>query len=163
MGLKSVPMLGQSEFVVLLKQSLFNALETASVLKLHGLFECFSIPAGEYLRTSEKSSPGLYIVSSGTVALVDPISQTQLDLIQTGGSFGVLSLFFQNLDAPDVFVCEDARVIMLDPGTFRMIELSDPALAILMLRCIVMNFAPTVKDLSSLVRRMIRENSPKEQ
>ncbi|GEM_PF-2181402 len=154
MPYSSVAMPKLSDLSAILEESVFSSIDTDNIEKLARILECGKTEAGEFVYQMGDPAHALYILVSGKVAVCDPMKHTVLTHLTPGDAFGMLSLFFNCEVSPDVKAVEDSTFLVLDAGTFRMIEVSDPSLAIVVLRCVRKALGELVSQISPVIMRL---------
>ncbi len=154
MPYSSVAMPKLSDLSTILEESVFANIDTDNIEKLARILECGKTAAGEYVYQMGDTAHALFIVVSGKVAVCDPMKHTILSYLTQGDAFGMLSLFFNSDVSPDVRAVEDSTFLILDSGTLRMIEVSDPSLAIVLLRCVRKAIGELVSQVSPIIMRL---------
>ena len=154
MSYSSVAMPKLKDLSAILEKSVFAEIETENIEKLARILECGRTKAGEYVYQMGDSNHALYIIVSGEIAVCEPMKHKVLANLTQGDSFGMLSLFFNCNVSPDVKAVEDSTFLVLDAGTLRMIEVSDPNLAIVVLRCVRKAIGELVSELSPALMRL---------
>ena len=154
MSYQKLNMLPQSQVLELFHNSPLSELEDADIVKLIGLSECCLAREGECIRAVDNPMSALAIVASGCVSLYDLEHKKVLSQITEGQCFGMLSLVFPGHVYPEAYAEEDTVFILLDSVSFRMIELSDPKLAVAILRCIQTVMTPVIANTAAVLMRI---------
>ena len=64
--------------------------------------------------------------------------------LKAGDVFGMLAILFKSESGLDVYANEQTRFLMIDAATMRMLEVSNPQLALSMLRAIRTSLSPLI-------------------
>ncbi len=153
MSYQKISMLPREQLLELIKMTPFSALEDADISKLAGLSEFCIVRAGECIRSDADSVSALFIIISGKVGL-HTVQEERLTELGEGECFGMLSLIFPGLSCPMAYAMEDTAFIMLDSVAYRMIGLSDPKLAVSLLRCIQSAVNPLLLKASKVISQV---------
>ncbi|MBQ1265349.1 MAG: cyclic nucleotide-binding domain-containing protein [Proteobacteria bacterium] len=141
--MKTIAMLTPEELRALLKETIFSSLDDTALEKLLPLFERHQVDRGEFIRYTDETSGSLYIVETGSFSLCDS-DHSILQTFERGGCIGLLSTIFAGEQLLDTQALEDSTLIVLDAGSLKMLEVSEPALALQILRCIRTALAPSM-------------------
>lgn len=142
-----------AELSAIFEASAFAGIEMENIAKLASILEFGQTKAGEFVY--QMGDPrALYIVVSGRVEICDPMKHTVLKQLSKGDAFGMLALMFNCSVSPEARAVEDTSVLVLDSGTLRMLEVSDPSLAIVVLRCVRKVMGELMSQLSPVIMRM---------
>lgn len=153
MAFESISMFSERRFASLLKASVLADIAPDSVPVLYSLMECGAAQPGDCIRANDDLNATLFIVASGGVQLFDPAQHRQLARLHLGDSFGMLSMLFPGIACPDAYAIEPTQCVMLHCEALRMLELSDPKLAIAISRCIRSHLTPLMSVVSNVVMR----------
>lgn len=143
--MKNIAMLELGELESLLKETIFSTLDTPSIEKLIPLFERHQVERGEFIRKTDKESGSLYIVEKGLFSLCDA-DHSILKTFQRGDCIGLLSTVFPGEQLLNTQSIEESTFLIIDAGSLKMLELSEPALALQLLRCIRTALAPVIQQ-----------------
>ena len=138
----------------ILENSIFAELDKHDVEKIARILECGSTKAGEYVYQMGEPKHSMFIIVSGEVTVCDPMKHTVITKLIESDTFGMLSLFFDNAVSPDIRAAKDSTFLILDAGTLRMIEVSDPTLAIDIFRCIRKALGELISNISPVIMRL---------
>ena len=156
MSYRTVEMISQQALQGLLKLSPLSSVEEKYIETLQAMMECGVADSGDVIRASGELKSALYIVVSGRVQLrYDGISEP-LATLQFGDAFGLLSVLFPAPQEIEVICLEPAKFVSLDEGALRMIELSQPQLAIEIIRAIRVYCAPMIAQLVPLLLKLAK-------
>lgn len=134
MAVKPCKMVGRDRLNDLLRADVFSDIEVKDTEMLLDMLECCQMEAGDCLRQVGENASSLYIVASGCIKLVDPTRREVIAALTAGQTFGLLSLLFPGTAYIEAYADEPTVCIVLDAGNLRMIEVSNPALAVRILR-----------------------------
>ena len=141
--MKTIAMLDLGEFENLLKETVFSSLDKPSLEKLIPLFERRQAERGEFIRQTDKESGSLYIVENGLFALCDA-DHSIIRTYRRGDCIGLLSTLFAGEQLLNTQSIEESTFLTIDAGSLKMLEVSEPALALQLLRCIRTALSPIV-------------------
>ena len=153
MGYRTITMPDLDDLIELLKQSLFGGLDMPSMTRLHNLLECGQAEAGECIRPRGDNNPALYIIQSGHIQLRMTGSPAPIADLHRGQSFGLFSILFPGEAFTEAYAVETSTFIVLDSSTMRMLEISNPQLALLVLRSIRIELAPFMNQALPIIAR----------
>ena len=154
MGYRTITMPALDELTELLKQSsLFGGLDNPSITRLHNLLECGQAEAGECIRPRGDNNPALYLIQSGRIQLRMTGNPVPIADLRRGQSFGLLSILFPGEAFTEACAVETSTFIVLDSSTMRMLEISNPQLALLVLRSIRIELAPLINQALPVIAR----------
>lgn len=157
--MQTIPMMNVADLAALFRRSLFAGLQPKEVASLHAMLECIRVEAGECIRQVGDRSSTLYVIGRGRVRLTDPTRRETLVHLGSGDAFGLLSIMFPGEAHIEVYAEEEATFVTLDAGNLRMIEVSNPALAVAILRAIRTELAPRVNHSIPVMTRICMSNS----
>ena len=138
----------------ILENSIFADLKDEEVEKIARILECGTTKAGEYVYQMGDSKHSMFIIVSGEVTVCDPMKHAVVSRLVESDTFGMLSLFFNCAVYPDVRAAKDSTFLILDAGTLRMIEVSDPDLAIAIFRCVRKALGELISNISPVIMRL---------
>lgn len=133
---------------------IFSELVAKDVAELSGMLECCTAEAGDSFRQVGDESSSLYIVVKGCVKLVDPTRRVAVGMLTEGHVFGLLSLLFPGAAYIEAYADEPTVCVVLDAGNLRMLEVSNPALAVRILRGIRGALANSVRSIMPILARI---------
>jgi len=148
--MQSLRMHTQQELYELFKQTIFSAIDPASVEKLHPLIERRSVKKGEVLRKIGEEYGDLVIIEEGKFAMCDA-DHSVMNSLGPGDCIGPLSIIFHAPQTLETQATEDSVILMLDAGSLRMLEYSEPLLIIQLYKCIRIAVSPKIKALQKLM------------
>lgn len=151
MGYKTVEMLSCSALGALLKTSFLASIESKYIQTLQAMMERGVAESGDVIRVIGELNSALYIVESGEIQLRHPKCAEPFATLHAGDAFGMLSLLFPIPNSVEAVCTKQAKFIVLEEGTLRMIELSQPQLAVALIRAIRVHCAPSFAQLTPLL------------
>ena len=151
MGYKTVEMLSCSALGALLKTSFLASIESKYIQTLQAMMERGVAESGNVIRVIGELNSALYIVESGEIQLRHPKCAEPFATLHAGDAFGMLSLLFPIPNSVEAVCTKQAKFIVLEEGTLRMIELSQPQLAVALFRAIRVHCAPSFAQLTPLL------------
>ena len=138
----------------ILEKSIFAELKDEEIEKIARILECGETKAGDFVYQMGETKHAVFIIVSGEVNICDPMKHTVVTKLVESDTFGMLSLFFSSAVSPDVRAVKDSTFLILDAGTLRMIEVSDPTLAIAIFRCIRKALGELISNISPIIMRL---------
>ena len=153
MGYRTISMPDVNDLSALFKNSLLSDLELPHVTKLHNLLECGQAEAGECIRPRGEKNPALFVINSGHVQLRMAGSPVPVAELQRGEAFGLFSILFAGEATTDAYAVDRSTFIVLDGSTLRMLEMSSPQLALLILRSIRSHLSPIIYQALPVIGR----------
>ena len=154
MGYKTVTMPSPPDLATLLRMSLLAGLDAPSMTRLHSLLECGQVNAGDCIRPRGDKTSALFIIDEGHVQLKMAGSPKPVADLHRGDSFGLLSLLFPGEACIEAYAAESTKLIVLDASTLRMLEVSNPQLALLIMRSIRQQLAPIINKALPVISRI---------
>ncbi len=152
---QSLSIMNVADFAALMKQTLFADLEAKHIAALHSMCECRLASSGECIRQVGEMADALAIVATGRVRLVDPTRRETLAHFSAGQAFGLISLLFPGQGYVEVYAVEETTLVILDAGNLRMIEVSNPELAIVVNRAVRSALAPIFANALPVLAKML--------
>lgn len=151
-------MLDVAQLSSLLKTSeVFSDLDEQNIENLHTMLEYYEAEAGDCVRqVGEESS--LYIIASGNVQLRDPVRRVTVGRLSAGKAFGLLSVLFPGVSYIEAYAESSATFVVLDEGSLRMLEVSNPQLAIYVLRSIRRSLNGVIGAVIPVLARLCTES-----
>jgi CRP-like cAMP-binding protein len=151
MGYKTVEMLSCSALGALLKTSFLASIESKYIQTLQAMMERGVAESGDVIRVIGEVNSALYIDESREIQLRHPKCAEPFATLHAGDAFGMLSLLFPIPNSVEAVCTKQAKFIVLEEGTLRMIELSQPQLAVALIRAIRVHCAPSFAQLTPLL------------
>ena len=153
MGYKTIPMPELDEMTALFKISLFSDLESSYITKLRNLMEFGQSEAGECIRPRGDNHPALFIVYSGHVQLRMFGNPVPIADLRRGQAFGMLSFLFSGEAIVEALSVEPSSFFVLEASTLRMLEISSPQLALLILKNVRNQLSPIIYQALPIIGR----------
>ncbi len=154
MAVKPCKMVDRDRLNDLLRADIFSEIEVKDTEMLLDMLECCQMEAGDCLRRVGENASSLYIVVSGCIKLVDPTRREVIGVLTDGQSFGLLSILFPGAAYIEAYADEPTVCVVLDAGNLRMIEVSNPALAVRILRGIRSIAANNIRPILPILARI---------
>lgn len=154
MGYRTAEMLSSNALEGLLKLSPLSSVESKYIDTLQAMMECGVAESGDVIRASGELNSALFVVVSGKIQLRLPNESEPLATLQAGDVFGMLSVLFPGPQPVEAICLENAKFVYLEEGTLRMIELSQPNLAIAIIRAIRAYCAPYFAQITPLLQKL---------
>lgn len=139
--MQTLPMLSSQEIRNFLKKTIFSQLDTKLVDKLLPLIERFKVTSGEVIRKIGDESGSLILVESGKFSASDA-DHSVLATYGEGECIGPLSVLFGGTQLLKTQATEESIIIVLDAGSLKMLEFSEPHLMLQIFRCIRLYAGP---------------------
>ena len=153
MGYRKIAMPDRNLLAQMLKTTIFKTLDSGSVNSLREMLEFCQADAGECIRECGDERYALYIIVSGSAHLSLPNSTESFAGLEAGDVFGMLAILFKCESGFDVYADAQTQFLMIDAATMRMLEVSNPQLALAMLRAIRTSLSPIIcKAIPSISR-----------
>ena len=144
MGYRNIAMPDRMQLAQMLKPTIFKNLDSANIDNLREMLEFCQAEAGDIIRECGDERYALYIIISGSVHLSLPNSTEAFAELKSGDVFGQLAILFKCESGFDVYADEQTTFMMIDAATMRMLEVSNPQLALAMLRAIRNSLSPLI-------------------
>ncbi len=148
--MQSLRMHTVQELNELLKHTIFSAIDPASVEKLHPLIERRSVSRGEVIRKIGEEYGDLVLIEEGKFSMCDA-DHSVLNSLGPGDCIGPLSVIIHTPQMLETQATEDSVILMLDAGSLRMLEYSEPLLIIQLYKCIRLAVSPKFKAVQKLM------------
>lgn len=159
MGMKPCKMLDVAQLSSLLKTSeVFSDLDEQNIENLHTMLEYYEAEAGDCVRQVGEESSSLYIIASGSVQLRDPVRRVTVGRLSAGKAFGLLSVLFPGVSYIEAYAESSATFVVLDEGSLRMLEVSNPQLAVYVLRSIRRSLNGVIGAVIPVLARLCTES-----
>ena len=144
MGYRKIAMPDRTQLAQMLKPTIFKSLDSANIDNLREMLEFCQAESGDIIRECGDELYALYIIISGSAHLSLPNSTESFAELKSGDVFGMLSILFKSESGFDVYADEQTKFLMIDAATMRMLEVSNPQLALAMLRTIRNSLSPLI-------------------
>ena len=144
---------------------LFADLDQASLLGLEAFTFHKQFAAGELIMEEGRTGNGLYVVLSGSVEVVQGISESRphrLRVLGPGEPFGEIALLGDWKRSASVRAIDDVECIGMDRWAFLAHLKTEPALAIRMLQMLAGRLAKADADADAAGEFVVREPLPQE-
>lgn len=147
-------MMDITELASVLRESIFSQFEACDIAILHDMFEAVSVGAGQCIRQAGEQADAMFLVVSGSVNVVEPTKHEIYAHLERGDVFGILSLLFPGMAHMEAYAEEAAVLVMMDSRALRMLEISNPKIAVGILYAIRSELAPVVNDVIPVISRL---------
>ena len=155
MGYRKLAMPDKAQLAQMLKPTIFKSLDSSSLDSLAEMLEYCQCDQGECVRECGDEKYALYIITSGSVCMTFPSSADAFTKLGAGESFGILSILFKCESGLDVYASEQTNYLMLDAATLRMLEVSNPQLALALIRAMRNHIAPLISKTIPIVAKLV--------
>ncbi|MBS7380232.1 MAG: cyclic nucleotide-binding domain-containing protein [Bradymonadales bacterium] len=154
MAVRPCKMVTGDQLKSVLASPVFSELVAKDMDEISGMLECCTAEAGDSLRRVGDESSSLYIVARGCIKLVDPTRREVVGMLTEGQVFGLLSILFPGAAYIEAYADEPTVCVVLDAGNLRMLEVSNPALAVRILRGIRASISNSIRPILPILARI---------
>lgn len=139
--------------VELARCELFMGLDETEVAQVATLLNPRELAAGERLFVQDEPGDALYVLSAGSVSIIDPQRRQRFVSFSPGMTFGELALLDGAGRTADAIADEPSTVHALDAAAIAQLEQQAPALAARLFRNLSRHLAARLRDASAAWRR----------